>query len=362
GVIVATSGYAAVMPDYIGLGNSPGIHLYQHAHTEATASIDIMRACRMICEEENKPLNDQLFLIGYSQGGHAVMATHRMIQEELFDEFEVTASAPGGGPYDMSGAQLDMVSSWEPYAVPGYLPFLVQSYQQIYGNLYDSIQQIYVPPYDETLPPLLDGSVGMWELNQAMPSVPREIFQPAYADEFFADTLHSAFVALKDNDVYNWVPEAPVMFNYCRSDEEVSYLNTINAADYMLSAGAPDIQVIERDTVLGHYECAQPSIFFSKLWFDTMANFCGEDNVGIEEIKTNPEIELFPNPVSDGIVNLTNQMPLHIQVRDLRGRIISNPIRVKASGMIDLNHLRPGIVLLELITDNGSLTKKLIIN
>ena len=35
----ATSGAVGIMPDYLGLGDSPGLHPYQHAESEATATI-----------------------------------------------------------------------------------------------------------------------------------------------------------------------------------------------------------------------------------------------------------------------------------------------------------------------------------
>ncbi len=361
GVITATSGYAMCLPDYLGLGNSPGIHPYQHAQSEATASIDILRACRIICDEQGIPLNDQLFLVGYSQGGHSVMATHRMIQEELSNEFTVTASAPGSGPYDMSGEQLDMVASFDPYAQPGYLPYLIQSYQHVYGNLYDSIQQIYIPPYDVTLPPLLDGNYTMGQLNAAMPSVPRLIFQQEYQDAFFSDTLHPAFLALKDNNVYNWVPEAPVMFNYCRSDEEVTYLNTVVASEYMINAGALDIQVIERDTALGHFECAQPSILFSKLWFDVMANFCGEDNTSIDNSNEFVSIGVYPNPVTNGLIQFDNQEPMDVRVLDLRGKQLISNANIKPGGSLNLKGLKPAIVLLQMQFEEKVVTQRLVI-
>lgn len=361
GVLTASSGYAMCMPDYLGLGASPGIHPYQHAHSEATASVDIMRSCRIICEAESKPLNDQLFLIGYSQGGHSVMATHRMIQEELSDEFVVTASAPGSGPYDMAGAQLDMVSSFEPYSQPGYLPFLIQSYQHVYENLYDSIQQIYVSPYDVTLPPLLDGNHGMGEVNNAMPSVPRLIFQQEYQDAFFGDPQHPAQVALRDNDVYQWVPEAPVLFNYCRSDEEVSYLNTIVASSYMLNAGATNIEVIERDTVIGHFACAEPSILFSKLWFDSMADFCGENSLGIQQAASIRRVNFYPNPLSTSVLNFDNDEAISVQVTDAEGRIIVAATEVQTKGTIDLGGLKPGIVFVEVLTDHYKLIRPLVV-
>lgn len=361
GVIAATSGYAMVMPDYIGLGNSPGIHPYQHTESQATASIDIMRVCRTICEQEGLGLNGQLFIMGYSQGGHATMGTHRMIQEELNGEFTVTASAPGAGAYDLSGTQLDMVASFEPYSVPGYLPYLIQSYQHVYGNLYDSIQQIFVPPYDEILLPLLQGDNDMWEVDQVMPAVPRDIIQPAYADAFFSDTTHPAYLALKDNDVYQWIPEAPVLFNYCRSDEQVSYINTVVASDYMIAAGAVDIEVVERDTMISHFECAQPSIFLSKLWFDGMADFCSS-NVGINDIQLAEEnISMFPNPVSTGSVQFSNEFPVDVRVLDLRGRELFSKQQLPTKGSLSLEGLGSGLVLVEIRYEGTVQTERLII-
>lgn len=360
GVIAATSGYAMVMPDYLGLGMSPGIHPYQHAHSQATASIDIMRVCRSIVEENSQQLNGQLFIMGYSQGGHATMATHRMIQEELNGEFVVTASAPGSGPYDMSGAQLDMVAAFEPYAVPGYLPYVIQSYQHVYGNLYDSIPEIYAPPYDETIPPLLDGSVGFGDLNAAMPAIPRDIIQPDYADLFFSDTTHPAFQALRDNDVYEWIPESPVLFNYCRSDEEVTYFNTLNASEWMIDAGAAQVEVVERDTALGHFACAEPSIFLSKLWFDGMADFCGS-GVGIEGQNASTEVEIFPNPNSTRILNFTNQNPIEIWITDLVGRELGSSQHIQPKGTIDLSDFNSNVVLIHMKIGEVRIVKKLIL-
>jgi len=361
GVLTATTGYVMCLPDYLGLGASPGIHPYQHAQSEATASVDILRSARIICAEEQLQLNDQLFLVGYSQGGHSVMATHRMIQEELSNEFTVTASAPGSGPYDMSGAQLDMVASFDPYSEPGYLPYLIQSYQHVYGNLYDSIQQIYIPPYDQTLLPLLDGNSNMGDLNAAMPSVPRNIFQQAYQDAFFSDPQHPAQIALRDNDVFEWVPDAPVMFNYCRSDEQVTYLNTIVASEYMINNGATSIQVVERDSVIGHYACAEPSIIFSKFWFDTMAELCTESVVGINEAASNIGFLIYPNPAKREVIHFSNKDQITVRVLDVSGRELIVSQQIPVNGSLNLAGIRKGIVLVEITQDEMVSTKRLIV-
>ena len=57
-------------------------------------------------QELNKQLsvktNEQLFLTGYSQGGHACMATQKKLEEEYTNQFTITASSPMSGAYDIS--------------------------------------------------------------------------------------------------------------------------------------------------------------------------------------------------------------------------------------------------------------------
>jgi len=52
GIIYACSGYIMSLPDYLGMGDSPGRHLYCHAKTEATASVDLLRAAKTLSAEK----------------------------------------------------------------------------------------------------------------------------------------------------------------------------------------------------------------------------------------------------------------------------------------------------------------------
>lgn len=358
GAVMASSGYVTSLPDYLGLGFSPGLHPYQHARSEATASIDLLRVARTICEEENVALNGQLFITGYSQGGHATLATHRMIQEELSDEFTVTASAPGSGPYDMSGHQFDMVAEMEPYSVPGYLPYVILSYQSVYGGFFQDYSEVFVSPYDETLPPLFNGEYDMWQINEAMPDIPRLIIHPDYEEEFFSDPEHPFLLALQDNDVYDWVPEAPVLFNYCSSDEEVTYLNTIFTVEHMTALGATDIEAVERSDELSHFECANPSLLFSKVWFDGMVEWCP---ASVDDQLADAEMKLFPNPVSDGLLQFSGTIGSEISIIDLSGRVLHSQQTNAAVQTIDLGHVAPGVYLVAVRNGNTVQTQRLVV-
>lgn len=76
--VFAGQGYVAVMPDYIGQGKSSVYHPYLNAATEASASLDMLRAAKELCKKLGVKLNGKLFITGYSQGGHSTAALHAL--------------------------------------------------------------------------------------------------------------------------------------------------------------------------------------------------------------------------------------------------------------------------------------------
>jgi hypothetical protein len=269
GIILASDGYAMALPDYLGLGDSPGMHPYVHAKSEATATIDMLRASREFAAANGYLLNDQIFLTGYSQGGHACMATHKEMQLHYAGEFDVTASAPLSGPYDISGAQKDLLTSNDPYPDPSYLPFVMFSYQYVYGNLYTNLSDVIVSPYDSLLPPLFDGFHNTGDINAVMPNVPKNIIDPLTFVTFGNDPTHPFNVALRDNDTWRgWVPEAPMKIVYCEGDNAVTYHNAIVARDSFLAAGATTVQAISGGAGNDHGGCVTPALISTKLFFD----------------------------------------------------------------------------------------------
>ena len=137
------------------------------------------------------------------------MATHRKIQQDLSNEFTVTASCPMSGPYDLSGVMVDVMLSDSNYAVPGYLPYLVFSWNQRY-QFYTNPGDYLTAPYDTLLPPLFNGQHSIGYINNFTPSVPKLIFKQDVIDTFANNPNHPFRLALADNDVYNWKPTAPV--------------------------------------------------------------------------------------------------------------------------------------------------------
>jgi hypothetical protein len=296
GYYLAATGYVGVLPDYLGLGDSPGMHPYIHSASEASASVDMLRAAREFCAQQGLALNGQIFLTGYSQGGHACMATHKLIQDEFLDEFSVTASAPCSGPYDVSGVQALVITSPDPYPAPYYLPYILLAYGYVYPGLYDDIAQVFKEPWATELPPLFMGNNGSGPVDAIMPNVPSQILTDSILNAYETDPDHPFRLALRDNDLYDWSPQAPVRMFYCEGDSHVSYQNSIVALQSFQANGAPQVNAQSAGASLDHGDCAFPALFSAKLWFDQLRTPC--DFNSVREVGTR-SFEVFPNPAQD---------------------------------------------------------------
>ncbi|MBX7240581.1 MAG: prolyl oligopeptidase family serine peptidase [Bacteroidia bacterium] len=263
----AADGYCVIMPDYIGLGKGEKRHLYQHADSEGQAAIDLMRAVNSLNEKININSNGQIFITGYSQGGHAAMATHKKLQDEYKGIYKVTASSPMSGAYDMTGAQSETM--FKPYTQPHYLPYLYESYQEAY-HVYDGdFYEAYRPEYREMLRRLYSGKYQHFQINDSLPKVPKNIFSDSMINQFLTNPSFPFKKRLEENNLYNWKPEAPVQLCYCKSDEEVNYKNSIVTYNKMKELGAKKVRKLNVSNKFSHGNCAGMATIHTKMYFDS---------------------------------------------------------------------------------------------
>ncbi len=334
-LLYSGNGYITTLPDYLGMGVNPGIHPYVHWESEATASIDLIRAAReFLTDSLGIWDNNQLFLNGNSQGGHSTMAIHKYIKvNNLQSEFNVVASAPMSGPYALSLAMFDFVFESPTYPAPSYLPYAFASYQYVYENLYTSYDEYYDPPYATTIADWIAAGTNP-------PSLPTNFYafvQDSVMDNILSMPNHPTRVDLRENDLHNWIPLEPVRMLYCTMDHLVTFENSIMALDTMNALGAPDVQAIDVFTSGDHYTCFIPATTYALEWFDSLRVEC-EMFVSIPSVEEQSEISLYPNPVKD-IATLSSEEITSIEIYDMKGTLI---IRRKTN-KVDMSGMKSGI-------------------
>ena len=328
GWALATDGYVAALPDYIGLGESPGPHPYVHAQSEATASIDMIRASRQLCNMIGVGLNGQVFLTGYSQGGHSTLATQREMEGNHASEFDLDFVAAGAGPYDLSGTQKSFAFNNPYYPNPSFLPYVLQGYQEVYRNIYSSLDEVYVPPYDEMIPVLLDGSLSTEEIDAQLPANWKTMFR----NDFLSDVANNYFdpvnVALRKNNVYAWTPRTQTRLYYCTEDEQVDPANSVVAwFNFFLRGAGGRVAAIPLGP-FKHRECAPIALFVSKLKFDEyrkdQADEPGTHKESILALRT--ETEALNNKRLTEIVREEHIPDLAAQLREYRLTSLANAV------------------------------------
>lgn len=361
-VVFGSFGYVTVAPDLLGLGVSRGFHPYVHADSEASAAIDMLYAAREYAAQNNILLNDQLFITGYSQGGHSAAALHRAIEQDFSQDFTVTASAPMSGPYSISGEMRRLILSDEEYFFPAYVPNTLLSYDLVY-DLFDSVAVAFKQPYAEWIEKYYEGTFTLGTLNDLLitkltqdhgASVSKYMFQDSVLNAVATNLDHPVNVALRDNDLYNWAPQSPTRLFYCKADDQVIYLNSVVADSVMNLLGAPDVDAVDVNSQADHGECVIPAVTQTFLFFLQYQSITTD----VQQPEIASAIRVFPNPTTDRLIFTKLPDDTLLQLMDVNGKLVFQQKMDQAQ--LSVEQLPPGIYFLRLHWRTGYWSGKIV--
>jgi acetyl esterase/lipase len=361
--LFASSGTISIAPDYLGLGENPGIHPYVHAESQATATIDLIRAANEFLESNELSGNGDVLVTGYSQGGHAAMATLKYAEDNgLNEELGIIAGAPCSGPYDMSGSQTAVLLSDEPYSNPGYLIYVLKSYELAYGNIYNELSDVIQQPYADLVAPYFDGAqdeFGMGVVNELLPGLISELMVDTTLANFESNNNHPLRVALRDNDNYDWTPTVPVLMPYCDGDEQVGFENSLIAETTMNANGAANVSASNVLPGATHGGCFNPAILAAYDFLTSFSQPCGSTLTTTQIARET--LKLFPNPTRDFVRVDISGNEGRLVVYDLMGRVVKEVNLNQMSSQIDLTDLKPATYIVAVETEQIIETTTLII-
>jgi pimeloyl-ACP methyl ester carboxylesterase len=235
---MASAGFIGVIPDYLGFGASSSIlHPYYVEEATASAVIDMLKAASELAEEKAVQFNEKLFLAGYSEGGYATMAAHKAIEENGIDGFNLIASFPGAGGYDIKGIQ-EAIFQEEEYDDPHYLAYIGRAYQLHYDkdNL---LTDFFKEPYAGRIPSLFDGQKGADAINAQLTTDLSELIQANVLANIDTDPAYDYLVdAFNENSLTDWTPTVKMYMYHGNSDATVPYQNSVDTYNKLIANGA----------------------------------------------------------------------------------------------------------------------------
>lgn len=242
-LIMASLGYIVVAADYVGYGASKGVqHPYLLAEPAAAAVVDLLTAARTWRQRNGVTDNGQLYLLGYSEGGHATAAAHRALQAgNSVHKAQLVGSAPGAGPLHVTltlDAALTRVreANWLLGALikPGFLSHLGSSVRN---------------------------EVRRQMLNALIPDDADVSFQSTFLDLYLADDSGGLD---RQCNVHDWTPATPLRLFHGRADQTVPYVASRFALQTMQARGAGQVSLTDCPAApSSHLGCVAPYFAFA---------------------------------------------------------------------------------------------------
>ncbi len=235
--MLCSMGYALICPDYIGYGiTADKIHPYLVMNVTAINVVDMYVAVRKYFDAAGlHPKHDDIYLMGYSQGGATTMAVEYMIEEiyNLFvldEPIKIRRVFAGGGPYDVKATYERFVTenvADYPVAVPLVLQGMIK------GNDLDLDLKTMMQPWlcdklDDWINSKLYTTA---EINELLGTKITSYMLTETGMNVQSKEVSELFKAMVQNSIisYAWEPQAPVYIMHSMDDETVTYLNATNA-------------------------------------------------------------------------------------------------------------------------------------
>jgi alpha/beta superfamily hydrolase len=341
----ASQGYIVVAPNYVGYDTSTlPYDAFLVGDQQSGEMIDALTAARSAlptAAAASTSDSGKLFITGYSQGGYVALATHRAMQAR---GIAVTASAPMSGPYAL-GAFVDAIFAGQVNGeAPVLATLLFTAYQHAYGDIYSDPADMFEAPYATGIDSLFpttttrgelytEGKLPQFALFSSTPPAPAyAALTPATTPADLARVFALGFgagnliknsyrlawltdaqanpdspasspglamrVALKQNDLRNWLPSAPVLLCGGDQDPEVFWLNAQLEQNYWLgqSADVP-LTVLDLDASIATgdpYSTVKTQFVLAKDAVAAVAIAQGASDSGYEAVETAYHTTLVP--------------------------------------------------------------------
>ena len=371
----AGQGYYTTAADYLGLGESRRLmHPYVHAATEASAAIDLVKAAKSFTDEQELLHSGQLFITGYSQGGHAGMAMHRAANEMDVAGLEVAAGSHMSGIYNLSGELLKASVSQDVYLFPSYVVWIIVGYQSVYGNLYTELNDVFLPAYAPLVQDFIDGTITRGELNDVLvteleknegASIPRRLFTDSFITTFETEPNGPLQTALRDNNLFDWIPNSPMRMMYCMADDQVAFTNSTFTDSVMNANGAIDVESVDVNSNADHGGCVIPAVFATTIFFEQFAN--RELALSTQNVNSQLKFQIYPNPAAEYFTLKFNNTFADVQTHELRlinlnGQTVARQqVNNLQNFYFPLNEISSGLYLMQVQSENGFWTEKILI-
>ena len=192
------------------------------------------------------------------------------------------------------------------------------------------VEDVFKPQYAQLIRDFESEKKGLFAVNSSMISLlnsqegavkPKLMLKESVRNQILTDENHPLNQALRRMDVYDWIPESPLLMIYCTNDDQVTYRNAVSTDSLMNAKGANDVSSIDIFSAGTHSSCVLPASLKMKDYFSQFQEI-GSVGTTTTEIS---QLHISPNPASQQFsLIMPDQIKGSAQLimRNIHGQII----------------------------------------
>lgn len=236
--IYAARGIAVLESDYIGYGASADrVHPYLCAALTARNVVDMYFAALPFLKKIGcSPAHDDIFLLGYSQGGATTLSAAYEL-EHKHPDVKIRLAMCGGGPYDVC-ATYDALIDRDFTDYPCAVPMIVQGFNAG-EDLHLDYSDFFLPPVLKNMDEWLNSKkYPMAEITRMMGTKKLSEIMTVKARNKSEDLMTDLYKAMLDNSVVSFpVPKCPKYMFHSYDDNVVPYINMVSEGPLLEDGG-----------------------------------------------------------------------------------------------------------------------------
>ena len=258
--LAASLGYAVWAPDYSGMGDGAGFQEYCVPDSMAASALDGLAAARSYLSTQASDYGEsgRLAMLGYSQGGFAVMATLAAATESppRITGLEIVTAYPMGAPLNLMVGVPFLTAEPERIARPDYQILLILGWARAYPGVV-RIEEILKPSLVERALPFFDGNHDGDELCRIIARtvgkktddvLDSDLYLPGYVSAMRQSPGTVPYFRIQDSTrLDRWSPPSglPIVLAATPSDELVRFDNSLSADEWMRASNpAADVTLV----------------------------------------------------------------------------------------------------------------------
>jgi len=233
-------GYITIIPDYLGYGVSQDqIPVYFDQEATANSIRDMVKAVQQFLESRQVTYKKDLYIMGFSQGGHAALSLlHELQSSQPIADLNPKALVSIAGPCDLK-ENVDFILKQDKHATSAYISYLFTSLNAYCWKR--DISDFFQPPSSDYIKQYLAKEIDLNTMALNQDTIIQNLMEPHFLQEYLGTGEPEIKSSLRENSDFDFVPRVPVLFIHSTSDEDVPYETARQTWKKMLLMGADSL-------------------------------------------------------------------------------------------------------------------------